>query len=114
MEARGVEKFIGAWTRTRPKKGGLGLASAEWGGLTQWMQNVQKTPRRPERPVAGEVAMGKENRATRMYTATLEAMGMQPGGDLGEMLRKRMKNGKGEARGYTAQRARTTARRTSH
>ena len=30
MEARGVEKFIGSWTQTRAKNGGLGLASTEW------------------------------------------------------------------------------------
>ena len=91
MEAKGVEKFIGLWARTNPKKGGLGLASAEWGGLTQWMQKVQKTLRRPERPLAKDVASGKENRAIKLYTATLEAMGMQPGGNPGEAMREQSK-----------------------
>ena len=84
LEARGVEKYVGEWIHTAPSRGGLGLASAEWGGMVAWIQRIQQTLRHQGRPLTDQARRGESNRALRAYTQTLEAMGLRAGGDLGK------------------------------
>ena len=75
---------MGKWIHTAPSKGGLGLASAEWGGMVAWIQRIQQTLRHQGRPLSDQARRGESNRALRAYTQTLEAMGLRAGGDLGK------------------------------
>ena len=48
---------MGAWTRSSPKKGGMGQASAEWGGLTgKWHYHAVPS----QRVAPGKDAIGED------------------------------------------------------